>query len=153
VVKKEPGVSTPHQEKVHMEIELKGTSKREHVSQTVAQVLIHAGLATEVKPDPLTQCVKETEWQAFSPTFPEYPPYIRWNCPNCRFGGEIAARDILTNLVRPVKHGAGCRGHEEFIPSNIVARFKDLYKAWENRSKPQPKVVENPRRFFFQKVG
>ena len=74
-----------------MQIELKGTNKREHVSQTVAQVLIAAGLATEVKPDPLTQCVKETEWKAYQPTDPQYPPHVQWKCPNCSYSGSILA--------------------------------------------------------------
>jgi hypothetical protein len=136
-----------------MEIQLRGTGKREHVSQTVAECLIAAGLATEVKPDPLTRMVQETAWSVFNPTDPQYPPFVKWKCPNCNFSGEIVARDILTPLVYPVKHGSGCKGHEEFIPADIVQRFKDLYKAWENRSKPQPKMVENPRRWFAQKVG
>jgi len=134
-----------------MEIQLKGTNgKREHVSKTVAQVLIHAGLAEEVKPDPLTQCIKTTEWQAFSPMNPEYPPFIKWSCPNCSHGGEMSPTG---NLIPPVRHGGGCNGNEEYPLPEIIERYKMLRKAWENRSKPQPKMVENPRRFFFQKVG
>ena len=132
-----------------MEIQLKGTSRKEHVSQTVAQVLIAAGLATEVKPEP--RMVEETTWSVFSPTDPMYPPFIQWKCPNCNYQGQIVARDILKPLVYPVKHGSGCQGHEEFIPETTVERFKDLYQAWERRGKPQPKVVENPKRFFFQR--
>ena len=132
-----------------MEIQLKGTNKREHVSQTVAQVLIHAGLATEVKPE-LALCVKETNWQAFSPTDPQYPPTLRWNCPNCSFGGDATG----PNAHRiPVKHGAGCKGEKELPPDAVAKRYQDLYNAWENRAKPQLKMVENPRRWFAQKVG
>jgi hypothetical protein len=134
-----------------MQIELKGTNKREHVSQTVAQVLIAAGLASEVKPDPLSQWMKPTHWQAFSPMNPDYPPSLKWSCPSCSHAGESSK--AIYNLVEPVRHGGGCKGMEEYPPADIVERFKDLYKAWENRSKPQPKMIENPRRFIFQKVG
>ena len=136
-----------------MEIQLKKSGLRKHVAKDIAEILIAEDLAVEVKPDPLTQCVQETKWTAFNPTDPQYPPFIKWSCPNCNFSGEIPARAILTPLVYPVKHGGGCKGHEEFIPADTLARFKELYQAWENRTKPQPKMVENPRRWFAQKVG
>ena len=134
-----------------MEIQLRGTGKREHVSQTVAECLIAAGLATQVKPEPAP--VKPTEWRVVTTLTGDYSPTVAYKCPNCNQSGFQDSSRGTADQTAVFRH---C-GIVERCPDEISQKYGDAWEAYAKRHNIRSKEVEKQmndiRRYAYQKVG
>lgn len=129
-----------------MKVHMRGTNALRDVARDVAETLIAAGLASEVKPEPTQNQICKATWRIFNTTEAIYPPTLHWNCASCSLGGDSSARDAAR---KPFRHGPGCSGAEEFVTEDVAARFEEAYKRFEKAHSKQPRRKEEGKRVFF----
>jgi hypothetical protein len=133
-----------------MLIKLKGTNKEEHVSQTVASVLIAMGAAVEVKPTS-TPTDKPTVW-GVTGMLSDYPPMVTWKCPNCGQSGQQESERGTADRTAEFRH---CKKVEK-CPEDVSRNYG---KAWEafaskhNRRAANTPRPEDIKRFVYKTVG
>jgi hypothetical protein len=132
-----------------MQVEMVGTGERQHVASSVAQTLIAAGLAKEVKPTaPQADTRPNLRFIVQHGSVVEdyeYPPVITAQCSTC--GHKATTQSFKgTAHLADIRH---CRIVER-CDEQTAAEYLAVYGKWAGRSKskktgtivlpPQPKI-------------
>jgi hypothetical protein len=124
-----------------MQVEMKGTGERQHVSQSVAATLIAAGLATEVSPNAEPKQPNLRFFVIPGPYFDgyQYPPAVGATCSTCGHNSNTSSRKGTAHLA-DVRH---C-GIVERCNQQTAAEYLDHFTKWQAKSSKTLPVKVSP---------
>lgn len=130
-----------------MQVEMKN-GKLQQVSREVAETLIAAGLATEVKPavdKPRPNLTFSTGRGPVQGDY-EYPPAIHHYCSTCGLKGYTASQKGTAHESVEIRH---C-GIAERPGPQVAGEYLRLFEQWKSRSRklPAPKISSADTRFL-----